>query len=66
MELSLEGDNHSTLLFRKFLIVFDKDLCPRDGLLSYRDGEDGEVICNIHSKVEEPGGNDVPWLVVRN
>ncbi|WP_233879585.1 type II secretion system protein [Virgibacillus halodenitrificans] len=26
MELSLEGDNHSTLLFRKFLIVIDKDL----------------------------------------
>lgn len=59
--LALEGNSHKEELFGRFLLSFDRRLCPIEGEITY---VDGKVKCSVHEEEHkgDKDGGEVPYL----
>ncbi|WP_047983561.1 pilus assembly FimT family protein [Ornithinibacillus californiensis] len=61
MNLTFSGNDHSSTLFNQYLQGYDGELCPDEGIFSYVE-EENTINCSIHSSMNDPGDEEVPWL----
>jgi prepilin-type N-terminal cleavage/methylation domain-containing protein len=59
LHLILEDLVHSYVLFIHHLQLYNKEICPENGVMSY---EDGEVNCSVHLNDDAEDDGDVPFL----
>ncbi|MDQ0232749.1 prepilin-type N-terminal cleavage/methylation domain-containing protein [Metabacillus malikii] len=60
-QLSIDGMTHREVLFRKFLLEYNHDICPDDGEIVYLDKE---INCHVHQGENDVDDNEngVPFL----
>lgn len=56
-----EGEEHSKIIFDKYVQQYEKDICPDSGIVTY---EDRKIKCSIHSlgRDDEQNNGDVPYI----
>lgn len=57
--LATLGENHSDSLFSQFILEYESNICPRDYVVTY---DNGEVQCSFHNVEDDADDGEVPYL----